>query len=119
MARPFFTSTAPTTGFGCARPMPCRASSSACAIQSLSASVTLIEERIDVGFGVKWHQIVHLFTRANEANGQVEIPGDCHDNAALGRAVQFGQHNSGHSGAVPEFTGLVQAVLPRRRIEHE
>src|SRR5580693_797352 len=119
MERPFFTSTAPTTGFGWARPMPCRASSSASSIQSRSASVTLIEERIDVGLRVKWHQIVHLFTRANEANGQVEIPGDGHDNATLGRAVQFGQHNSGHSGVVPEFAGLVQAVLPGGRIEHE
>ena len=79
----------------------------------------LIEERVDVGLGIEWDQVVDFFAGADEADRQVQFAGDGYDDAAFGGTIEFGEHDAGDSGVAPEFAGLVEAVLPSGGVEYE
>ena len=55
----------------------------------------LVEERVDVGFGVERNQIVDLFAGADETNGEAEFARDGDDDAAFGGAVELGEDDAG------------------------
>ena len=52
-------------------------------------TVMLVEERINVGLGIKRHQIVDLFTRADEANRQIQLPRNGDDDTTFCGAVEL------------------------------
>src|SRR5271155_1728202 len=78
-----------------------------------------IKERVDVGLGIEWDQVVDFFAGAYEADWQIQFAGNGYDDAAFGGAVEFGEHDAGDSGMAPEFAGLVQAVLSGGGVEDE
>src|ERR1022692_3310779 len=98
------TSTAPTHGFGEARAMPLRASSSACCMKASSVEGLLIsiEQRIHEVLRVEGQKIADFFTDSNIAHGQAKFFRDGHHYATLGGAVEFGEHNSGDAGGLRE-----------------
>src|ERR1035438_189210 len=107
------TSTAPTHGFGEARATPLRASSNACCmnVSSLEALLISVEQRIHEVLRVEGKKIAHLFTYSNIAHRQAQFLRDGHHYAALGGAVELGEHNSGDAGGLREQTRLLQTVL--------
>src|ERR1700761_9471113 len=111
----FFSTTAPTIGFGCARPIPLAASARARSMRARSRSRTpsvpsreSVEEGIDIGLRVEGDEMVDFFARADEAEGEIQLARDGDDYAALSGAVEFGEHDAGDSGLAPELAGLVQ-----------
>ena len=52
-----------------------------------------------------------------DRHAQLALDGD-HD-AALGRAVQLGQHDAGHVDGLAEHPGLLEPVLAGGRVEHQ
>src|SRR5713226_5101880 len=110
--RPSRTSTAPTMGFGLACASLLRARFRARFIQRSAASCEesaiggSIEERIDECLRVEGHKILNLLARADEADGQAEFARDGHDDAALGRAVELREHDSGDAHGGGEFARL-------------
>src|SRR5271163_1613402 len=107
---PYFTITAPTRGLGCASAMPSRASRVASDSQKLFSRSGLIEERVGISLRVEGDEIVHLLAGADEADGEIELARDGHDDAAFGRAVELGEHDAGDARVAPEFARLIQAV---------
>src|SRR3984885_14712046 len=81
------------------------------------ALLCLVKQRVDVGLGIEWNQVVDFFARADEADRQIQFAGDGYDDAAFGGAVEFGEHDAGDSGMAPEFAGLVEAVLSGGGVE--
>src|SRR5580692_3556751 len=101
----------PTMGLGLARPMPLRASSSACSMKRVAcASIVyleeLVEKRVRVGFRVEGNHIVDLLARADKTNGQSEFAGDCHNDAAFGRAIELGENDAGNGDGRRKLAGL-------------
>src|SRR5580658_1223582 len=86
-------------------------------IIKLRARVASIKERVDIGLGIEWDQIVDFFAGAHEADRQIQFAGDGYYDAAFGGAVEFGEHDAGDSSMAPEFAGLVESVLPGGGIE--
>src|ERR1039458_8727543 len=80
------TSTAPTHGFGEARAMPLRASSSACCMKASSVEGLLIsiEQRVHEVLRVEGKQVANFFTHSNIAHWQAQFLRDGHHHAALG-----------------------------------
>src|SRR5215831_19522340 len=113
------TTTAPTTGLGCARPTLSRASSSACCIQPWSSVEWSVKERVNVGLGIEGNQIVDLFTRPDETNGQLQFARNSHHNTTLRCSVQFGEHDARDSRMAPEFASLVEPVLSSGCVENQ
>src|SRR5579862_557254 len=85
----------------------------------LVASAALVEEGVDIGLWVEGDEVVDLFTGADETDWEIQFVGDGDDDAALGGAVEFGEHDSCDAGVAPEFAGLVQAVLAGGGVEDE
>src|ERR1039458_6877095 len=115
------TSTAPTHGFGEARAMPLRASSSACCMKASSLEVSLIsiEQRIHEVLRVEGQKIADFFTNPNVSHRQAKFLGDSHYHTALGSAVELGEHNSGDAGRLREQTRLLQTVLAGGGVHHQ
>ena len=53
------------------------------------------------------------------ANRHMQIVGDGHADAALGGAIELGQHDTGDAGGVDEFPRLRHAILSDRRVEDQ
>ena len=69
--------------------------------------------------GVEGDEVVDFFAGADEADGQIQLAGDGHDDAAFRGAVELGQDDSGYAGVAPEFAGLIEAVLPGGGVENQ
>ena len=81
------------------------------------------DERIDELVGVERNQVTDGFAEAYELHRQAELGLDREDDAAPGRAVELGEDDAGDSDPirhcrVAELACLGQAVLARRRIDH-
>jgi methionine synthase I (cobalamin-dependent) len=68
---------------------------------------------------VELQQVGHLLAYADEADGQVEFLGDGHGDAALGRAVELGEHDAGDAGGLGELARLLEAVLAGGGVHHQ
>src|ERR1022692_551515 len=112
------TSTAPTHGFGEARATPFLASSSACCMNasSLEGLHISIEQRIDEVLRVERQKIADLFTNSHVAHRQAKFFRDGYHHAALGGAVELGEHNAGHAGGLGKQPGLLQPILAGGRV---
>ena len=71
----------------------------------------VVEQSLGEHPGVKGLQVVDLLPHADELHRQIQIPLDGQHHAALGGAVQFGQHNAGDPRGALELPGLVHRVL--------
>ena len=56
---------------------------------------------------------------ADDLHRQAELRLDREHDAALGGAVELGEHDAGHVDRVGELLGLHEPVLPGRRVDHE
>src|SRR5688572_1683700 len=79
----------------------------------------LLKERVDVILWRERNQVIDPFADADVPDRQLEVVSDRHRDAALGRAIELGQHDSRHPGDAGEFPRLRQPVLPHRGVEHE
>jgi len=98
-------------GLGLVRPTPLRASLSACCMKAKWVMFVhqLIEKRRCIGFPGRTEPIsLILFASAddNETNGQSEFARNCHDDSALGGAIELSQHNSRDAYRAGEFARL-------------
>ena len=64
-------------------------------------------------------QVVDAFADADVADRQLQVVGDGDGDAALGRAIELGEHDAGDAGDAHELARLREAVLPDGRVEHE
>ena len=80
---------------------------------------SFFEERFDEFFGVEGQQVFDLFADADVADGQVQLARDGDHDAALGGAVELGEHDAGDAGGFGEFARLLQAVLAGGGVEHQ
>src|SRR5260370_34995772 len=78
----------------------------------------LVEKRRCVGFRVERNHVVDLFASADETNGQSEFARNCHDDSALGGAIEFSQHNSRAAYPTGEFPCLCPSVLSVGSVHH-
>src|SRR3954471_6538840 len=77
------------------------------------------DDGVDEGLGVEGREVVGTLTEADELDRHTELALDRDDDAALGRAVELGQDDARHVDRLGEDLGLLQAVLPGRRVEDE
>src|SRR5207245_8215091 len=77
-----------------------------------------VEEGIGVRFSVERHHVVDLLAGADEAYGQAQLARDGNDDAAFGRAIEFGKNDSGDSHGGSDFARLRMAVLPSGGVEN-
>jgi len=73
----------------------------------------LVEKRVGVGFRVEGNHVVDLLAGANEADGQAQFARDGDNDAALGRAIEFRENDSGDANRGSEFARLSKTVLAR------
>jgi hypothetical protein len=71
----------------------------------------LLKQAVHVSARIEDHQVIHPLANAAIANRQIQLFGNRHGDAALGRAIQLGQHQTGHLRRFQELTGLAQSVL--------
>src|SRR3954453_14818123 len=76
-------------------------------------------ERAGEVLGIERAQIVQSLADSDQLHRQPELVGDCDRDAALGRAVQRGERDSGHVDRLSEEPRLLQAVLSGGRIDDE
>src|SRR5580765_2604557 len=76
----------------------------------------LAEQRIDKPWRIKRLDILRRFAEAYELYRDVERVLNGDDNAALGGAVELGQHDSGDVNGRAEILGLQHRVLPGGRV---
>ncbi len=69
--------------------------------------------------GVEHAEILALLAHADEADGDFQLLRDGEHHAALGGAVELGDHQAGHAQALVEFLGLRHGVLPDGAVEHQ
>ena len=83
------------------------------------SAVGLAEQRVHERLRVEGRQVVGAFSEPDELDrhAQLALYGD-HD-AALGGAVELGQHDAGDVDDLAEDARLLQAVLTRGRVEHQ
>src|SRR5438876_9762048 len=84
----------------------------------VSWAAALTQDRVDEGVGVEGGQIVRALAEADELDRNAQLTLDRDDDAALGRAVQLGQHDAGDVDHLGEHPGLAEAVLPGGGVEH-
>ena len=72
-----------------------------------------IEQRIGKLGRVEGPQVIDAFADADPADGHAQFPLDRQDNAALGRAVELGQHDARQGHDIAEQLGLADGVLSR------
>src|ERR1700732_1270898 len=120
IARPLFTRTAPTTGFGCASATPrCAKSKARFRNAWCNAARELVEERVDIGLRVEGDEVVDFFAGADKADGEVQFAGDGDNDAAFGGAVELGKHDTGNARVPPKLAGLVETILAGGRVENQ
>ena len=59
--------------------------------------VSLVEDGPHKFIGVKSPEVVHLFSNADETDGNLKLAGNSDGNAALGGTVQLGEDNARQS----------------------
>src|SRR5664280_3114674 len=69
--------------------------------------------------GLEGAQVLELLPHADEFDGDAERLVDGNDDAALGGAVQLGEHDTADVHGLLELPCLAQAVLAGRRVDHE
>src|SRR3954453_18457936 len=77
------------------------------------------DDGVDEGLGVEGREVVGTLAQADELDRHTELALDRDDDPALGRAVELGQDDARHVDRLGEDLGLLQAVLPGRRVEDE
>ena len=60
-----------------------------------------------------------LLADPDVADGQVQLARDGDHDAALGGAVELGQHDAGDAGGLGELARLLQAVLAGGGVQHQ
>ena len=70
------------------------------------------------GARVEFAEILGLFADADEADRQPELARDGDHDAALGGAVELGEHEAGDAHRFVELRGLRERVLSLVGIEH-
>src|SRR6476659_3900066 len=88
-------------------------------IRALRRRVRSHDDGVDEGLGVEGGEVVGSLAEADELDRDAELALDRHDDAALGRAVELGQHDAGDVDRLGEDLGLLQAVLPGGGVEDE
>src|SRR5712692_43528 len=78
-----------------------------------------VEEGISVGIGVEGNHVVDLLAGAHEADGQAQLARDRDNDAALGRAIELREDDSGDANSRSEFAGLSKPVLPGGGVENQ
>ncbi len=58
----------------------------------------VLQQRVHKRRAVEGQQIFERFSNAHETHGQLHLARDSDGNAALGRAIQLGQHDASHAG---------------------
>src|SRR5687768_18619332 len=66
----------------------------------------LREERLDELVGIELDEVVGRLSQAHELDGEAQLGADGHGDAALGRAVQLGEHHAGDAHGLGELLGL-------------
>src|SRR5947207_8877020 len=79
----------------------------------------LAEDGVHEGVGVERGQVVRTLTETDELDRNAQLTLDRDDDAALGRAVQLGQHDAGDVDHLGEHPRLAKPVLPGGRVEHQ
>ena len=69
--------------------------------------------------GIELDEILDLLADADDLHRQAELRLDREHDAALGGAVELGEHDAGHVDRVGELLGLHEPVLAGRRVDHE
>ncbi len=69
--------------------------------------------------GSNGDQVVDGLAQADQLHRDAELGLDGEHDAALGRAVELGEHHAGHVDGLGELPGLHQAVLAGGGVEHE
>ena len=64
-------------------------------------------------------EVADALALADELDRQARLLLHGDDEPALGRAVELGEHEAGHSAVLDECLGLREAVLAGRRVEHQ
>ena len=64
-------------------------------------------------------EIAHLLSNTDKTHRKVQLAGDGNGDAALGGAVELGQHDAGDTGELRELARLLQAILARGRVHHQ
>src|SRR5215475_7876682 len=77
------------------------------------------QDGVDEDLGIEGGQVVRPLAEADELDGNAQLTLDRDDDAALGRAVQLGQHDAGDVDHLGEHPGLAKTVLPGGRVEHQ
>ena len=79
----------------------------------------LVDKRAREVLRVERAQVVDLLPHADQLHGQAELIGDRDRDTALRGAVELRQRDAGDAGGLAEERRLLQAVLPRRRVDDE
>src|SRR3954464_1892873 len=74
------------------------------------------EERLDELVRVELLEVGHLLADAHVAHGNLQLLADADDHAALGRAVELGEHEPRHSQRLVELPRLLDGVLAVGRV---
>src|SRR4051794_26109245 len=77
------------------------------------------EQRVDERVRLERREVVRALTETDELDRDTELALHGDDDAALGGTVQLRQHDAADVGDLGEDAGLHEAVLARRRVEHE
>src|SRR5439155_17305529 len=83
------------------------------------SSALLLEQRVDELVGVERDEVVDRLAEADQLDRYAQVGLDRERDAALGGAVELGQHDATDLDGLGELLGLYEAVLPGRRIEDE
>ena len=79
----------------------------------------MAEKGCDEGFGIEILKVFNPFSDTDQANGEFKLFGDCDDDAAARRAVQFRQDQARHPHGFMELASLSQRILPDRGIQDQ
>src|SRR5438132_10255815 len=79
----------------------------------------LVKQGIGVGFRVEGNHVVDLLAGADETDRQAQLARDGDNDTALGRAIEFGEDDSGDAHGGSEFARLRKTVLPGGGVENE
>src|SRR2546423_499330 len=107
--------TAPTQGFGEARPVPLAASSrarrrnfsSVWRSDMAGGRRTLRKKRIYKIFGVERQQVACFFTYAHVSYRKPQLARNRHHDASFGSAIEFGEYNAGYPGGLRKQARLL------------
>ena len=77
------------------------------------------QQRLHKALGIKFHQVVDLFTHTDKPDGQTQVFPHADDAAAFGSTVQLSQHYAGGTGGLDKFLGLADGVLSGDGIQHQ